>query len=58
MPLSTAVSCAPVDQLVESALSNSVQCGFESHPGHRTAEALALYHFVPIKLSNVEFLLY
>src|SRR5215510_8473957 len=27
-------SQAPVDQSAESAVSNTVQCGFESHPGH------------------------
>jgi hypothetical protein len=26
---------APVSQPVEEAVSNTVQCGFESHPGHR-----------------------
>ncbi len=25
---------APVSQPVEEAVSNTVQCGFESHPGH------------------------
>src|SRR5262249_10905131 len=29
-------SQAPVDQSAESAVSNTVQCGFESHPGHTT----------------------
>ena len=28
------VAVAPVSQPVEEAVSNTVQCGFESHPGH------------------------
>ena len=32
------VAHAPVSQPVEEAVSNTVQCGFESHPGHQTPE--------------------
>ncbi len=31
---SVAFDGAPVSQPAEEAVSNTVQCGFESHPGH------------------------
>lgn len=39
-------SCAkaPVSQLVEETASKSVQCGFESHRGHRIDEQPWTYH--------------